>query len=503
MVARKPFPANPYSVSGSLFMFKGLVCLLFRGGIMNRLLACLIFLWMPLLAFGQQWQSHQLTHLPQNCPVADYSVYRAPNGNLHFYTDIYLGFQHSQHYFYYFRSDEYGHILTDTVRLDSGWTYADPNYCMAVGDDHGNSWGLWCDYTNEQTHLPWLCITGRDSTGNERLPSTIVGVGGRGGTHVYNAAYWPQREHIMVTASGWPGTYMSINPQGDTVAWSRFFPEDRPTSNEIRIHSDFSGNIWSGTRYSTDQSADIVLFKWLTDTSLVSYYMFGHSSGERWGVYDFAVDPVNGFHLLVNHDSAQFSYVRLDSNLALLEWKTLLREPTAVDAALTLDVDGSCAIAWAAGSDGFRFWWALRQPDGLWSIQPVRVQPTIIGSFPRIASAGDGRWVLTVMSHDLFLFTYGFPPDAVDERTPTIPVSDFMLYPNPTNGGLFVQGSTGSVKAMAVFNVLGQQVISLPVPRGANGMFSLPQIDALSTGEYFLSIKTRNGETVKKFVVAR
>jgi hypothetical protein len=91
----------------------------------------------------------------------------------------------------------------------------------------------------------------------------------------------------------------------------------------------------------------------------------------------------------------------------------------------------------------------------------------------------------------------------VDEPSPAIPASDFMLYPNPTNGGLFVQGPMESVKAISVFNVLGQEVMSLPVPRGSNGMLSLPQIDALSTGEYFLKLHTRDGETVKKFVVAR
>jgi hypothetical protein len=91
----------------------------------------------------------------------------------------------------------------------------------------------------------------------------------------------------------------------------------------------------------------------------------------------------------------------------------------------------------------------------------------------------------------------------VDNPSPAIPSSDFMLYPTPTNGGLFVQGPIESVKALSVFNVLGQQVMSLPIPSGSNGMFSLPQIDALSTGAYYLKLQTRNGETVRKFVVAR
>jgi Tol biopolymer transport system component len=77
------------------------------------------------------------------------------------------------------------------------------------------------------------------------------------------------------------------------------------------------------------------------------------------------------------------------------------------------------------------------------------------------------------------------------------------IYPNPTNGRLYLAEPLGSVTALSVYNVLGQVVMSLPVPRGSNGPCALPEIDALATGAYFLKVQSRAGEVVQKFVVAR
>ncbi|CAM3335425.1 T9SS type A sorting domain-containing protein [Aequorivita lipolytica] len=68
------------------------------------------------------------------------------------------------------------------------------------------------------------------------------------------------------------------------------------------------------------------------------------------------------------------------------------------------------------------------------------------------------------------------------------------IYPNPTNGLVFIDSKTENIVGASVFDILGKKVLQ------QNGNIQEVDITNLQSGIYFLTITTDSGELVKKVI---
>jgi len=73
-------------------------------------------------------------------------------------------------------------------------------------------------------------------------------------------------------------------------------------------------------------------------------------------------------------------------------------------------------------------------------------------------------------------------------------IDPIKIYPNPTDGLLYIDANTKSVIGATVFDILGKKVLQL------NGKIQQVDISTLESGMYFLRIVTDRGEIVQKII---
>jgi photosystem II stability/assembly factor-like uncharacterized protein len=78
------------------------------------------------------------------------------------------------------------------------------------------------------------------------------------------------------------------------------------------------------------------------------------------------------------------------------------------------------------------------------------------------------------------------------------------VYPNPSNGLLFINGPVSVLKKITVFNLLGEEVIDLN-PEGLNVVNSRYSLDlsVLKDGIYFVRLDCLNGTSSSKIILSR
>lgn len=446
-------------------------------------------------SWAQDWQRYQVTRFPITDPqtwgVRDFDVTRTPDGSLHFQLQTYWDWAHDEMSNYYLRTDDYGHILTDTTLLDPhGNVGHTPWHAASVGDGQGNVWNLWSEMDSAYHHH--LYITACNSLGQTWLPPVKLGLGSSGGAlsnQVMDAAYSAVDSSIIVSYEF--GYYHRISRTGERLEWRRDLPETRPFA-WMFMHTDYHGYAWAGTRPSLGQPADIALYKFLPDSGVQAYYPFGPTDTERWGLYDFAFGPDGSWHALVYHDSAQMAYVQLDSNFVLQEWRTLIQ--THLDAefwSLCVDPAGNCLIIWERESSDWRPWWALRNAAGEWVVEPQLMGIDAIMAQIHIIPTGAGRWVVPTATGNLYIFNYGYPPDTmsvVTGRTVTI-TPPLVIGPNPFSSSLTIGALGGRGGSVRLYDILGRKVLTHKIPTGVVSFtISNPLLTQLPSGSYFLSL---------------
>ena len=72
--------------------------------------------------------------------------------------------------------------------------------------------------------------------------------------------------------------------------------------------------------------------------------------------------------------------------------------------------------------------------------------------------------------------------------------SSIKIYPNPTDGLLYIDANTESIIGITVFDVLGKKVLQL------QGNKQQVDISTIESGMYFLRIATDRGEFVQKII---
>ena len=70
---------------------------------------------------------------------------------------------------------------------------------------------------------------------------------------------------------------------------------------------------------------------------------------------------------------------------------------------------------------------------------------------------------------------------------------DIAIYPNPTSNTLFISGNETPQSAVAIYNVLGKEVLSLKNTNNIN-------VKALPSGVYVIRISDGVGQTNRKFI---
>lgn len=87
------------------------------------------------------------------------------------------------------------------------------------------------------------------------------------------------------------------------------------------------------------------------------------------------------------------------------------------------------------------------------------------------------------------------PPAAVAQASP--PGDSIEVYPNPATGMVTIVSGGTSILGVQVLNVLGTEVVSLPVLRESAMTVDLSK---LPSGTYFLEIETEEGTVLRKVV---
>jgi len=75
--------------------------------------------------------------------------------------------------------------------------------------------------------------------------------------------------------------------------------------------------------------------------------------------------------------------------------------------------------------------------------------------------------------------------------------ANFTIYPNPTNGQLYIDSKVGAnLKSISIYNVLGQLIMIVPNAKGLQRV----DVASLATGNYIMKIQSDKGNSAVKFI---
>jgi hypothetical protein len=476
----------------------------------NLVTICICFAFAS-LAFAQDWREYRLSNYDGQFGVGETAAVLDGGGNVHVYYSVIHMCSDS---FYqcndvmYMKVSPYGRILDGPVRVDDS-TVTDQRATglRAVGDGQSRSWAIW-DNSNAPPPPPWgaMYMAGRDSSGAELLPVTFLGRqrSNNLGDPDVDAAFDPRGQTIVRAVAG-VGDYSQFTLSGDTVCWMRRFPDSLGwVSDYMSTAVAPDSAVWAVTRYSNGQPAYLAFERIGSNGEISERYPFGHTSGERWGLYDLAIDQRWNFHCLVYHDSAQLSYVKLDSALQLQEWHTLRRPSTSTWASIEVDASEACLVIWLESTARDSLKWALRDSTGRWVVDRADFPGRLVGDWPySIGSPQAGRWLavfagVTAGNPDhtglnLYLASYGYPPDAVPVHSSgAVAEVTISLSPNPFTSAFTINPIEATGGRFVLYNLIGQEVYSQVIPTGVTSLqLASPTLSNLPSGTYFGSVQGR------------
>jgi hypothetical protein len=449
----------------------------------------LLLIFMPLVAEAQEWQAYQLTNY-EHGQFNECTSVRDAAGNLHVYFNFETLPPLEDHAVYYMRVSPYGEILTDTTRLNLyPYSYEIGPQCVGNGTDR--SWGMWAESPDSTVQNQALYLAGRDQTGAEVLPSTWVHLSHYGPGE---AGYRNSDSTIHFFNS----SYCRLSVSGNPLIWEVTVPEDRPPAH-INFAVAPNGTPWGMLRYSLGPTADLALVRFNEDTTCTVYYPFGYQQERRWGLYDFTIDWQGHFHCLVEVDTCALAYALLDTSMALLEWHPLLRD-YGTRSAIGVDSFGNSLMVWKLAEE--RLLWAYRTIDGAWSTDGETLVDSIAGAnYFSMISYGESRWAITCPANvplqqdprNIYLFTFGFPPNSVGPQPRTSRSQLVQIFPNPFRSVLYVQGSLPPGSEVVIYDILGRRVFGKRLMDSQGCLyFGDAQLSSLPSGYYVLSLAVRD-----------
>jgi hypothetical protein len=466
---------------------------------MRRMIPFVLLLGIASVAFGQTWQHYQLTDYPYPGTVRQCGAVTDTLGNIHHFFIAWANTDGALQGYrtYYLRTDAWGHVLTDTVQVD---TFKYRTYATVFASVVGDGAHAWCIFSTMEpvTYRYGLYLVGRGIDGEECQPPRLLGYPGGGEgppSWDLSAAYRAQDSTIHLVGNVLPFYYYRFKTNGDTLIWHRRIDEaNMGAAPCVRIGPD--GTPWAKMRTDLpDYDTEMIMVKFDQNGDQTVYRPFG-TQPEEWRPHDFGIDGNYNFHFVTGYSgSGDLSYLRMDSSFAVVETQVLDSGEDISFSTIRVDTTGNCLFVW---SRAIGLMWAHRTADGVWDHPPACLDEDEYGSSFSIVTLDSDRFAFTCQafvrqSHtveQLQLYTYGYPPDGVRENRGNAQVSALVAYPNPFGGAFQLELPNGEARKLTLYDVLGRAVWTTPMPRDSRHVsVSDTRLMNLPSGTYFATIQ--------------
>jgi hypothetical protein len=273
-------------------------------------------------------------------------------------------------------------------------------------------------------------------------------------------------------------------------------------ADNVRLGVDPLDHIWALTRYYPSHAGQAIGLVRLDTTVREARIVWPPQTPcwEQMTQQAFFVDTTGGFHCAIYSESGGFFYGHDSLNGTGLD--TVILEPNGRSGrntnfawsgdTLSLLWDHPTMTYDSTERQGFRL-------DGSPLFGPV-TYAAVLPMTGQLLTKSGGYWVpggLNIAGVYTLAMLHVPGPDEpandVADRHYSVVSNEFTVYPNPTNGGISLSGPLASVKSLAIYNVLGQRVMTLANGARLSNWGSVPiQFEGLPSGTYFLEIGTRD-----------
>ena len=457
---------------------------------------CLLMCLMAGMAWGQEWQHYQLTDFPPPGQVRECSSVADTFGNIHHYFWCLFHPTTPRHEpLFYMRTDFYGNILTDTVRLNNfAGIFPEPR-CVKAFSDGIHSWCMFGERVSPEEDIRGLFLTERDENGAEVMPPTLLGYDRAWDSGITSAVFDPNNNTFHVVGTSALGYYYRFTTSAETLQWQRPINGVSENYNTSMILSPADGRPWASMS-SIDEQGDghFLLVRFGEDTSQTIYEAL---SGSTYGPAHegFGMDAQRNSDFRVGCDTVHMAYVRLDSTFQNIVDFQVLHQVGAGFTRLNTDAAGNCLILWSTQTFGLR--WAYRRADGQWAPLPSVINADMYLNYFSIVTMDSTRFAFTATGvlgfedfQQLRLYTYGFPPNDINTPKPVTAAKTLAVYPNPFGNSLQIEIGDPRARAVVIYDVLGRTVISSEFPQGTTRWtVSNPELNHLPSGAYYLTVQ--------------
>jgi hypothetical protein len=105
---------------------------------------------------------------------------------------------------------------------------------------------------------------------------------------------------------------------------------------------------------------------------------------------------------------------------------------------------------------------------------------------------GDDKWIISCIRFggDIYLLTYGYPPNSASQPRPARSKLQLSVYPNPFGSTLQLSLPGLREETVILYDILGRTVWSQRVTAGVRNLtISDPRLGQLAFGTYFLQTR--------------
>ncbi len=470
------------------------LCCYFGGHEMKKLiLTVVVGALMTAAAWGQEWQHFQLTNFPPPGQVRECSSVADSLGNLHhfFRCDFDPLYVRSQPLFY-LRTDFYGTILTDTVRLND-WVGDHPHpRCIRAMTDGGRVFCIFGEFDPAEPTRA-LYLTERNTDGEEVRPPTMVGYDGAIQDWNTSAVLDPSDSTIHVVGTTSPCYYYRFTTEAETLQWRRPINGIALNGyNTSMILSPADGRPWMAMYAWDGSDGHVVVVRFAEDTTQTAYSpLQGQSIGI--GKDGFDMDAYRNSDLRIGSANPAVALVRVDSTFQTILDSLVISENRQGEGIVKTDAAGNCLLVWDAYPS---LHWAFRRADGIWTHPLSSIDPNMYAQSYSIVRLDSAQLAFTCMGYlrgddfpQLHLYTYGFPPNDSRESPRRATIGTFSVHPNPFGSSMQLTLPGLWDQNVVLYDILGRTVWSRTFPAGVRSAeIDDPRLRKLPSGNYYLAL---------------
>jgi hypothetical protein len=385
----------------------------------------------------------------------------------------------------------------------------------------------WCVFTDRDPHDGgmYLYMTERDSAGNEVFAPRQLGPGSGGNArdHDLSSVLDTFGGLIHVCSIG-TFPYSRFTTSGDVQILRRPLDGDPPDPlYPAMTICPADGRPWASFRIGTEWDLHILLARFGEDTSQTIYHALANSA-VWWIPGNLGMDSHRCAHIFASCDTSLSIYIKLDSTFQNIEDYLSTHLIHSIYETywqfLKTDEAGNTIIFLTTDTPAIRgLWWGYRRADGVWTHPFSRIDPDMQVSTLNVVAMDSEKFAFTMSSFatmtsayaQLYLYTYGFPPDTTQDvivhNRPAIPQALCLtVHPNPFNSSArigFDLPQSGPV-TLEVFDETGRHARTLLDTRQEAGHHEIVfKGDGLASGTYFVRLRAGNLARSQKLVLMK